>query len=285
MISIDITYRTDICPGEIRSAADFLDHVGREHPVLVELVNSGEIDDTNIYRSHMYEARRHYSADGWFIIGDAGDTVDPLYSHGLAPISIQARQIAEAMRKSARGEAMDRFVADLDTAYTNIHRSGTYEITSLYEDMRDGFRCHLRMHLVILALFCLMMPLIFCGYVWDLRGVQIFNGLVVRRRTLTDLARWRRLIDARAGTAHDDFSGGNFVKVQSPFSLNYSFFQDPKEEDIPRSISSMLFYLTGLRLRFLLQSGWRAALAGEQHAALLRDLARAMAMHFLFEGG
>ena len=81
MISIGITYRTDLCRREIHTIEQFLDYVATEHPVVVDLVKSGRLDDTNSYRSYMYETRQHYSSDGWFIIGDAGDTVDPLYSH------------------------------------------------------------------------------------------------------------------------------------------------------------------------------------------------------------
>ena len=47
------------------------------NPVIVELVRSGTIVDTNYYGSYMWECRQRYSSDRWYIIGDAGDTVDP----------------------------------------------------------------------------------------------------------------------------------------------------------------------------------------------------------------
>lgn len=78
-ISIGITYRQDVYPhGQVRTMEQFLECVGREHQVIVELVRSGTVVDTNFYSSYMWECRQHYSPDRWYIIGDAGDTVDPL---------------------------------------------------------------------------------------------------------------------------------------------------------------------------------------------------------------
>jgi hypothetical protein len=75
LISIGITYRKDIYPyGEVRTMEQFLECVGREHEVIVELARSGTVVDTNFYSSYMWECRQRYSPYGWYIIGDAGDT-------------------------------------------------------------------------------------------------------------------------------------------------------------------------------------------------------------------
>ena len=92
-----------------------------------------------------------------------------------------------------------------------------------------------------------------------------------------DAARWKRLIDAVALEQHNR-SVANYLKVQSPFSLNYDFFEHLRDEEIPGSISGVLFYLSGLRLSLLSKLGWRGALAFEQQLALLRDLARAVSI-------
>lgn len=281
MISIGITYRNDICASEIRTIEQFLDYVAEEHPVVVDLVRSGTVYDENLYRSYMYEARQHYSPEGWFVIGDAGDTVDPLYSHGLALISMQARQVGEAIRRQNNGEAVDEFVRDLDIAFTNVHRLATREITRLYEVMHDPFRCHLRMHLAILLMFRLAVPLIFNGYMWDPIGVKIFNRLIKQNTVEADLARWKRLIDA-AGSIPSNSAIANYFKVQSPFSLNYSFFEHLRDEEIPHSVSSMFFYLSGLRVVLLRKSGWLGIVAFDQHWAVLVDLGRALGIRSLF---
>ena len=89
LISIGIVYRPDLYQGEVASVEDFLANVGAEHPVVARLVESGHIVDTNVFRNYFYETERSYSRDGWYIIGDAGDTVDPLYSTGIATTSLQ----------------------------------------------------------------------------------------------------------------------------------------------------------------------------------------------------
>jgi hypothetical protein len=50
--------------------------------------------DTSFYSSYMWELRQRYSPDCWYIIVDAGDTADPLYSLGVALSSVQIGQIA-----------------------------------------------------------------------------------------------------------------------------------------------------------------------------------------------
>jgi len=58
LISIGITYRKDIYPyGEVRTIDQFLESVGREHEVIVELTRSGTVVDTNFYSSYMWECR------------------------------------------------------------------------------------------------------------------------------------------------------------------------------------------------------------------------------------
>src|SRR6202023_4349925 len=71
---------------------------------------------------------------------------------------------------------------DLDLAFENAHHLATREITDLYRVMHDGYQCHLRMHLAILAMFHIAVPLTLCGYMWDPAGVRIFNRLLRREK-------------------------------------------------------------------------------------------------------
>ena len=138
LISIGITYRKDVYPhGEVRTMEQFLECVGREHPVVVELVRSGTIVDTNFYGSYMWECRQRYSPDRWYIIGDAGDTVDPLYSVGLALSSLQIRQIAAIIQRELNGSDTKDFTKDLDIVIAAFQRSVTRDTTRLYECMCD----------------------------------------------------------------------------------------------------------------------------------------------------
>jgi hypothetical protein len=194
---------------------------------------------------------------------------------------MQARQVGEAIKRENNGEPVDEFVRDLDIAITNVHRLATREITSLYEVMHDPFRCHLRMHLAILLMFRLAVPLIFNGYMWDPIGTKIFNCLIKQGTVEADLARWKRLIDAAASIPSNS-AIANYIKVQSPFSLNYGFFEHLRDEEIPHSVSSMFFYLSGLRVVLLRKLGWRGIVAFDQHLAVLVDLGRALGIRSLF---
>ncbi|MGH9782240.1 MAG: NAD(P)/FAD-dependent oxidoreductase, partial [Candidatus Acidiferrales bacterium] len=175
-ISIGITYRKDVYPhGQIRTMEQFLEYVGREHEVIVELVRSGTVVDTNFYGSYMWECRRHYSPDRWYIIGDAGDTVDPLYSVGMALSSVQIRQIAAVIQRELNDYDTREFTNDLDTAISAFHHSITRDTTRLYECMGDAYQCHLRVHLIVAKLFHLALPLLMNDYLWDPIGVKLIN--------------------------------------------------------------------------------------------------------------
>ena len=92
MMSVGLTCRPDLFPEPVTSIPEFLDRVAGEHPILGDLVRSGSVVDTNLYRNYMYRTRRRYSSRGWFLIGDAADTVDPLYSTGLALATMAIQQ-------------------------------------------------------------------------------------------------------------------------------------------------------------------------------------------------
>ena len=175
-ISIGITYRTDVYPhGEVRTMEQFLECVGREHPVVTELTRSGTAVDTNFYGAYMWECRQRYSSDRWYIIGDAGDTVDPLYSVGLALSSLQIRQIAAIIQRESNGGDTEEFTKDLDTLISALQRSVTRDTTRLYECMGDAYQCHLRVHLAVTKLFYLVLPVFMNGYLWDPMGVKLVN--------------------------------------------------------------------------------------------------------------
>src|SRR4029077_20870059 len=64
----------------------------------------------------------------------------------------------------------------------------------------------------------------------------------------------------------------NFIKVQSGASMNSQFYEYHREEDIPASLSRMLFSLARLRLALLAKLGWRGLLRFSQQRALLKDV-------------
>ncbi|MGB2624323.1 MAG: tryptophan 7-halogenase [Candidatus Acidiferrum sp.] len=276
LVSIGITYRKDVYPhGEIHTMEQFLDCVGREHPMLVELVRSGTVADTNFYGSYMWECRQRYSADRWYIIGDAGDTVDPLYSVGLALSSIQIRQVAAILQMELNGGDAGEFARDLDTAIAAFQRSVTRDTTRLYTCMEDPYQCHLRIHLVVSKLFHLGLPLVLNDYLWDPLAVKLVNWFASLETLEADSMRMQDLISEVAANPKNR-ELPNFIKVQSGASMNFGYYEHHREEEIPACLSRLSFHLARLRLSLLRKLGWRAFLNFRQHRELLKDISRAL---------
>lgn len=272
LVSIGITYRKDIYPyGEVRTMEQFLECVGKEHEVLVELVRSGTVADTNFYSSYMWECRQRYSPDGWYIIGDAGDTVDPLYSVGLALSSIQIRQIAAIIQEQLNGHDTDAFTQDLDTAIAAFQRSVTRDTTRLYTCMGDPYQCHLRVHLIVTKLFHLALPLLLNDYLWDPLGVKLINRFARLEMLEADSMKFQDLIREVAANPKNR-AIQNFIKVQSAESMNFSFYENHREEDIPVSLSRLAFGLARLRFALLRKLGWRALICFRQQWECLKDV-------------
>jgi len=273
-ISIGITYRKDVYPhGQVRTMEQFLECVGREHEVIVELVRSGTVVDTNFYNSYMWECRQHYSPDRWYIIGDAGDTVDPLYSVGMALSSVQIRQIAAVIQREMNGYDTREFTNDLDTAISAFHHSLTRDTTRLYECMGDAYQCHLRVHLIVTKLFHLGLPLLMNDYLWDPLGVKLVNRFASLETLEAESKQFHDLFREVAANPRNR-ALKNFIKVQSSASMNYMFYEYHRERDIPASLSRMVFDLARLRLALLRRLGWRGWVRFSQQRALLRDAFR-----------
>ncbi len=274
LISIGITYRKDIYPhGEVRTMEQFLDCVGREHPVVVELTRSGTVVDTNYYGAYMWECRQRYSPDRWYIIGDASDTVDPLYSVGLALSTLQIRQIAAVIQRDLDGCDTTEFTKDLDTVIATFQRGVTRDTTRLYTCMGDAYQCHLRVHLAVTKLFHLALPLVINDYLWDPLGVKLINWFASLETLEADSMKLQELIREVAANPKNR-TLPNFIKVQSGVSMNFGYYEHHREEDIAASLSKMAFHLARLRLSLLGKLGWRALFNFSQQRALFKDVLR-----------
>jgi hypothetical protein len=247
---VGITFRPDLYPGDVRSVDEFLKQVGREHPAVVEMVHSGKTLDTNVYRNYMYEASERYSGDGWFVLGDAADTVDPLYSSGLVTVALQSSQIAELVRRGLAGEDLSQLASLFDDAYACFHRVTTSEVTNLYPVMHDPYQCHLRQHLTVLAAFHLGVPMAANGYLACPDGARLFR-LLAHPRAVAARMRGMHALIAEVAARTGPLTPETFVKVQSAASMNWQFMEYLRESDIPLSLASLLDQLLALRRELL----------------------------------
>ena len=272
MMSVGLTCRPDLFPEPVTSIPEFLDRVADEHPILGDLVRSGWVVDTNLYRNYMYRTRRRYSSQGWFLVGDAADTVDPLYSTGLALATMAIQQVGAIIHRDRAGRLTEGFVDRLDRAHAGFQALGERQVARLYDVMQAGYQCRLRMHLHVVGFFHMALPLLLNGYHADAVGAAMMatlgrpaHGL---GRQLTD---FEPLI-ARAASRQPARSAGADVRVQSAFALNHSWFEQCRDDEVPRSLFRMFRHLVALRLRLMWTAGVRSWLDPVQLGGLLRSV-------------
>ena len=150
-------------------------------------------------------------------------------------------------------------------------------MTRLYDVMGDGYECHLRMHLHVAAFFHLAIPLMLNGYHADEVGAALMarlgrpgGGLA---RQLTDF----EPLVARAAARQPDRSAHRFMRVQSAFAMNHSWFEYRRDDEIPRSLFRMFRHMAALRLRLMWLAGARSWFDPVQLGGLLRSLGWAAA--------
>jgi flavin-dependent dehydrogenase len=167
LLSMGITWRPDVFPGDIRSLEDFLAHVDGEHPAIGEMVRSGHIIDVQRYRNYLYRAEQVYSDDGWFLVGDAARTVDPLYSTGLSMTCIQAQQIAEIIRRRRGPGITAGEIDDLGKLWMEIANVRQADVTDQYRSMNDPVQACMRRYWNVCAWFNGLLPLWYNGFLSD----------------------------------------------------------------------------------------------------------------------
>ena len=197
VLSVGMTWRPDLLDHEIRSLDDFLAHVEGEHPALAELVHSGEVLDTNCYRNYLYEAEQVYSSDGWFLVGDAARSVDPLYSTGLSMSVIQIEQIAEIIRRRRGAGISAAEIAELEGLWSLVAGIRQDDIANQYETMADPFQACMRRYWNLCAWFNGVLPLWYTGYFNDPQAAPVIRKLLGKGIPASHAA-WRLF----AATAH-----------------------------------------------------------------------------------
>lgn len=252
LISIGIVYRPDLYKRDISSVEEFIAEVGAEHRVVADLVRSGRIVDTNVFRNYFYETKQSYSRDGWFIIGDAGDTVDPLYSTGMAMTSVQIKQVAAIIEADRNGALGEEYVSDLEGLYKTMRNNLQYEISRMYEVMGDPFQAHIRMHCASAFYFYVLLPSWLCGYITDPVGARVLRKVIEngvgRFDSLRDLL---PVASERLGKLPAGEIRNLYYKT-----VNWGL-SGPSEKMLPRDFAKCSLFFAGIRLFVLRRAGWR----------------------------
>jgi hypothetical protein len=139
--------------------------------------------------------------------------------------------------------------------------------------MGDAYQCHLRVYLVVTELFHLALPLLMNEWLWDPLMAKLVNQFFKLETLEADSRKFQDLI-RQVSANPNNRAVHNFIKVQSGTSMNNPFYEYHREEDIPSSLSRMLFSLARLRLVLLGKLGWRGLIRFSQQRALLKDVFR-----------
>ncbi|MEZ4361178.1 MAG: tryptophan 7-halogenase [Kofleriaceae bacterium] len=277
LISIGITYRPDVYPTTIRTMEDFLENVAREHPVVAEFVRSGTVVDTNKYLNYLYHTSRHYSADGWFIVGDAANAVDPLYSTGILLQTTEIMQISEMIRRDRAGQLDDASVEVFDSLYTALFHRAQNLVGGMYDVMHDPYQSHLRMHWTTAIYFYVVLPWFMSNYHTDLAGAKLFRRMI-EDSVADDAATFRLFADA--SEALGPVTPDHLVNFYDR-TINYRLFT-PRESELPLHLGRYALLTAQIRLHALRHARGRGMRM--QLPLLARDLARGALLRTALRG-
>jgi len=135
LMSVGITWRPDLYKTPISKMEQFHEAVSKEHPILSEFVRSGRILDTNVYNNFRYETAKQYDREGWFLLGDAAGTYDPLFSIGMMLLCGQCTQIASLIKLDQEKKLSEKHVLAVQSIFQRIWTGTQNNVTKFYEIM------------------------------------------------------------------------------------------------------------------------------------------------------
>ena len=252
LCSVGFTYRPDLFGRRIRSMADFLAQVDRDHPVLSEMVRSGTIVDTQMYFDYFYYSEQLYSEDGWFLVGDTARAVDPLYSNGISMTTFQVGQIAEIIERQRDGTLKPGDIASLDDIGRWIMERAQREVTEQYEIMHDPFQACMRRYLNVTGWFNGVLPLWWNGFLTTPEGARLLLRLF-RDRDADAESLWALAAEAAAAIGPPYDQQGFDLGPDLDAVLNLRF--DCAREDVMKAVARMFARRRYIRRRLLAMNG------------------------------
>lgn len=271
MISIGIVWRPDLYPHTVNSMEKFQECVGQEHPVLNEFVASGKVIDTNLYSNYLYETSHVYSKDGWFLVGDAGDAVDPLYSTGLVMTAIQVTQVNAMIAADRSAQLTSAMVADLENAYKGLRHGIQAGVHTFYEVMHDPYQAHWRMHLISAYYFFFMLPSWLAGVMSEHRAARWFRTEAERGRD-----HYLSLLGLLApGSKRLGRIPATMIPNRYDKTVDWTIRREANM-NLARRLARLQFRFSWYRLVLLKNAGWQGLGMHSRH--LVQQLARGVAL-------
>ncbi|NEP19933.1 MAG: type VI secretion system baseplate subunit TssK, partial [Leptolyngbya sp. SIO4C1] len=105
-LSIGIVHHHQRLPADqLNTQEKFLAFLEANHKLLSRIVQSGEPVDFNYWPRLAHKSKTMFSADNWYVIGDAAYIFDPFYSYGTSTIALAVEGVTEIIRAQRAGEA------------------------------------------------------------------------------------------------------------------------------------------------------------------------------------
>lgn len=258
LISIGLTFRPEIMGQEVNSLDRFIDVMKRDHPVIAELVQSGDIVDTNMYRNYMYESQQYYSKNGWFLIGDSGFTFDPANSAGLAYLAHQIPQVAAMIKKDLQGTLTQEYIQRLE-AHLTAQLSLQDSWSKWYEIMHDPLKMAWTLLVANLGYFHISLPNYVNGGFLDGNQARHFADLLPRYPPELQPSPYPFpcLIDAVSAS----YVGLNVACVPNlyPKTVNWDIYMHD-ESARPKYAARYFWMLAYMRFKLLRMVKWKPSL-------------------------
>lgn len=280
LISIGITWHPDHYPHKINCIEDFMRAVAEEHPVVCDLINSGTVVDTALYANYLYEVDNIYSADRWFLLGDSGDAVDPLYSTGVVMTSIQITQISRLIDFAIQDRLTAEVASEFEQTYKALRNAVQGGISQFYQIMDDAYQSHWRMHMISTYYFYFLLPSWLNGYMSNLRGIRWFKQEMMRG--LNDYLSLLSMVEPATSRLRAESGGtipAKYIRNRYNDSVDWQI-RGANEAALPLSLSKLWWRFSKYRIELLWRSGFRDFV--NQALALMRGVTRSLALRCVY---
>ncbi len=181
LMSIGFVSHPDHYKHDVRSIDSFIEQVSKVHPIVTDFVKSGRVVDTNLLRRYHYVTNPVYSPDRWGIVGDAAFAPDPLFSNGLAFVTLQLEQLGMLIAEDYAGRHSAEFVEKLANHFLGPVLSSQTTISNWYATMDDAYLSSIRINWIETVYFYLFLPLVTNHCHFEPKRLKLWRALQIRQ--------------------------------------------------------------------------------------------------------
>lgn len=131
-ISIGLVHhKNSIAANQINTSEKLKSFFKANHEIVYNLIESGQCIDFNYLPRLAHNSKQHLSQDNWYVIGDAAQMFDPLYSPGLVVTALGIECVTEVIRAKLAKEPeaekkqdmYNKFMVATATSYSRLYQN------------------------------------------------------------------------------------------------------------------------------------------------------------------